>query len=47
MVRWRPYPTPLVAEKYRQIWLPEGSPLAFHTRRQAELLFEHVNATVA
>ena len=26
------------AEKYAAIWTPEGSPLAFHTRRQAELL---------
>ena len=26
------------AEKYRQIWTPEGSPLAVHTRKQAELL---------
>lgn len=26
------------AEKYAQIWTPEGSPLAVHTRKQAELL---------
>lgn len=26
------------AEKYAQIWTPEGSPLAVHTRRQTELL---------
>ena len=26
------------AEKYAQIWTAEGSPLAFHTRKQAELL---------
>ena len=26
------------AEKYRQIWTPEGSPLAVHTRQQAALL---------
>jgi ferrochelatase len=26
------------AEKYAAIWMPEGSPLAVHTRRQAELL---------
>jgi ferrochelatase len=26
------------AEKYASIWTPEGSPLAVHTRRQAELL---------
>jgi ferrochelatase len=37
----------MAAEKYRQIWLPEGSPLAVHTRRQAELLFERLNTTVA
>ena len=36
-----------VAEKYREIWLPEGSPLAVYTRRQAELLFEHLNRPVA
>jgi len=34
------------AEKYAQIWLPEGSPLAFHTRRQAELLSEQLHMTV-
>ncbi len=34
------------AEKYRQIWMPEGSPLAFYTRRQAELLSEETNLTV-
>jgi protoporphyrin/coproporphyrin ferrochelatase len=37
----------MAAEKYQQIWLPEGSPLAVHTRRQAELLFERLNTTVA
>jgi len=26
------------AAKYAKIWTPEGSPLAVHTRRQAELL---------
>ena len=26
------------AQKYAKIWTPEGSPLAVHTRRQAELL---------
>jgi ferrochelatase len=26
------------AEKYKQVWMPEGSPLAVHTARQAELL---------
>jgi protoporphyrin/coproporphyrin ferrochelatase len=35
------------AEKYAQIWLPEGSPLAFYTRRQAELLSEQLHTTVA
>lgn len=44
VLRKRPAP---VAEKYREIWLPEGSPLAVYTRRQAELLFEHLNQPVA
>lgn len=44
VLRKRP---PVVAEKYREVWMPEGSPLAVHTRRQAELLFEHLNAPVA
>jgi ferrochelatase len=44
VLRKRP---PLVAEKYRQIWRPEGSPLALYTRRQAELLFEYLNQPVA
>lgn len=44
VLRKRP---PLVAEKYREVWLPEGSPLAVHTRRQAELLFEQLNRPVA
>jgi ferrochelatase len=35
VLRTRPAKT---AEKYAQIWTPEGSPLAAHTRRQAELL---------
>ena len=26
------------AKKYASVWMPEGSPLAVHTRRQAELL---------
>ena len=34
------------AEKYQQIWLPEGSPLALYTRRQAELLCEEMHITV-
>ena len=29
---------PRAAEKYAQIWLPEGSPLAVHTRRLAEAM---------
>ena len=44
VLRKRP---PVVAQKYREIWLPEGSPLAVYTRRQAELLFEHLNQPVA
>ncbi|HEX7052404.1 MAG TPA: ferrochelatase [Burkholderiales bacterium] len=36
-----------VAEKYRAIWLPEGSPLAVHTRREAELLSERLARPVA
>jgi ferrochelatase len=34
------------AEKYRQIWTPEGSPLAVHTMRQAKLLKEKLNLQV-
>ena len=30
--------SPRAAEKYAQIWTPEGSPLAVHTARQAKLL---------
>jgi ferrochelatase len=37
----------VAAEKYQQIWLPEGSPLAVHTRRQAQLLANHLNLPVA
>lgn len=44
VLRKRP---PIAAEKYRQVWMAEGSPLAVHTRRQAELLFEYLNAPVA
>ncbi len=29
---------PRAAEKYAQVWLPEGSPLAVHTRRLAEAM---------
>lgn len=42
-----PARAPRSAEKYAQIWLPEGSPLALYTRRQAELLFEQMHITVA
>src|SRR5690606_29836625 len=28
------------AEKYAQIWMPEGSPLKVHTERQTELLLQ-------
>ena len=42
-----PLRAPRSAEKYAQIWTPEGSPLAVHTRRQAELLFEQMHITVA
>lgn len=34
------------AEKYAQIWMPEGSPLAVHTKRQAELLREKTGLPV-
>lgn len=44
VLRKRP---PAVAEKYAQVWLPGGSPLAVHTHSQAELLFERLNVTVA
>jgi len=33
-----PTRSPKSAHKYRQIWTPEGSPLAVHTARQAKLL---------
>jgi protoporphyrin/coproporphyrin ferrochelatase len=33
-----PFRSPKSAEKYAQIWTPEGSPLAVHTARQAKLL---------
>lgn len=35
------------AEKYAQIWMPEGSPLAVHTARQAKLLHEKTGRPVA
>jgi ferrochelatase len=44
VLRKRP---PAVAKKYREIWLPEGSPLAVYTRRQAELLRGHLGEPVA
>ena len=34
------------AEKYAQIWMPEGSPLAVHTVRQAALLQEKLGIRV-
>jgi protoporphyrin/coproporphyrin ferrochelatase len=34
------------AEKYKQIWMPEGSPLAVHTVRQAALLQEKLGVPV-
>jgi ferrochelatase len=34
------------AEKYAKIWTPEGSPLAVHTRRQAELLLQRLGRPV-
>jgi ferrochelatase len=35
------------AEKYAAIWTPQGSPLAFHTARQAELLARELKLPVA
>lgn len=34
------------AEKYAQVWMPEGSPLAVHTVRQAQLLAERIQLPV-
>ena len=34
------------AEKYAKIWTPEGSPLAVHTKRQAELLQQRLGKPV-
>jgi ferrochelatase len=34
------------AEKYAQVWMPEGSPLAVHTVRQAQLLAERMRMPV-
>ena len=44
VLRVRP---PTAAEKYRQVWMPEGSPLAVHTARMAHLLAEQVKLPVA
>ena len=35
------------AEKYAQIWMPEGSPLRVYTSRQAELLADRMHIPVA
>jgi protoporphyrin/coproporphyrin ferrochelatase len=35
------------AEKYQQVWLPEGSPLRVYTARQAELLADKLHLPVA
>lgn len=35
------------AEKYREIWMPEGSPLRVYTSRQAELLADKLHLPVA
>ncbi len=32
------------AEKYAQVWMPEGSPLRVHTERQTKLLFDSLEA---
>jgi ferrochelatase len=34
------------AQRYAQIWMPEGSPLLVHTQRQAALLRERLNLPV-
>ena len=39
--------SPQSAEKYAQVWMPEGSPLAVHTARQARLLAEEARVPVA
>ena len=44
VLRVRP---PAAVEKYQQVWMPEGSPLAVHTARMAQLLAEHVKLPVA
>ena len=35
------------AEKYAQVWMPDGSPLAVHTARMARLLADQTGSTVA
>jgi protoporphyrin/coproporphyrin ferrochelatase len=35
------------AEKYEQVWMPEGSPLRVYTSRQAELLADKMHVPVA
>ncbi len=35
------------AEKYAQVWMPEGSPLRVYTSRQAELLADRMHIPVA
>jgi protoporphyrin/coproporphyrin ferrochelatase len=35
------------AQKYRLVWTAEGSPLAAHTKKQAQLLQEHTGVQVA
>jgi len=42
-----PLRSPQSAEKYAQIWTPEGSPLAVHTARMARALAERARAPVA
>jgi ferrochelatase len=42
-----PRRAPLSAEKYAQIWLPDGSPLAVYTARTAKALTEHLRLPVA
>lgn len=44
ILRFRPAAS---AEKYRSVWMPEGSPLLYYTRRQAHLLQECLKIRVA
>jgi len=41
-----PRRAPQSAEKYAQIWLPEGSPLAVYTARMAKALAERLRLPV-